>query len=405
MKNSLIKHEDSQLNCIKSFATNKLNDSDIEMKDETNIKESKINTETFGHSDKKNFCLDGDFKNKENNKNISNNNNVCHTDNSYEDNYSTLGSINEQININLKNVKNKSKEFNLNIIDSDIDPKKENFSEEELKNNIQNSKEYLDDILINLFEEEKIQLNINPMYFNFQHEITKNMRGILIDWIIDINSHFKFKEKTLYLSIYIIDTFLSKRYITRDNFQLLGASSLLIASKFHEIYLRRISDYSDITSNIYDIEKIKKMENDILQTLNFELLVPSPLSFYEILTQKLGIANDLDKFKFGEFLIQCFLLDNTSLFYNYSTISFASCYIIMKLFKMKNYKIIFDENFLSINKNMINNSNYNCEHIIKECAKKICESFSQIINSNLKSIFKKYSDNPYFKSFNINIKY
>ncbi len=169
--------------------------------------------------------------------------------------------------------------------------------------------------------------------------------------------------------------------------------------------MRRISDYSDITSNIYDIEKIKKMENDILQTLNFELLIPSPLSFYEILTQKLGISNDLDKFKLGEFLIQCFLLDNTSLFYNYSTISFASCYIIMKLFKMKNYKIIFDENFLGINKNMINNSNYNCEHIIKECAKKICESFSQIINSNLKSIFKKYSDNPYFKSFNINIKY
>ena len=57
MKNSLIKHEDSQLNCIKSFTTNKLNDSDIEMKDETNIKESKINTETFGHSDKKKESL------------------------------------------------------------------------------------------------------------------------------------------------------------------------------------------------------------------------------------------------------------------------------------------------------------------------------------------------------------
>ena len=48
------------------------------------------------------------------------------------------------------------------------------------------------------------------------------------------------------------------------------------------------------------------MENDILKTLNFNLLVPSPLSFYEIITQKLGVQFDLNKFKFGQFLIQSF---------------------------------------------------------------------------------------------------
>jgi hypothetical protein len=263
-------------------------------------------------------------------------------------------------------------------------------SEDDLKKNFKNVTDYSDDILQNLIEEEKNKNNINSNYFNYQSEITPNMRSTLIDWLIDINGIFKFKEETLYISIYIIDAYLSKKNFSKNKFQLLGVTSLFIASKLNEIILRRISDYSDATDKTYSIQDIQIMEIEILKTLNFELLVPSPLSFYEIITQKVGIVDDINKYKFGEFLIESFLINNQSLNYTPSNIALAACYIIMKFCKMQNYRIIFDNKFFN------DKSDYIKEYIIKDCAQKMCEAIHVIINSNLKSINNKFSDNFFY---------
>ena len=36
------------------------------------------------------------------------------------------------------------------------------------------------------------------------------------------------------------------------------------------------------------------------------------------------------------------------------------------------------------------------EYLIKDCAKKICETITEVINSNFKSTIKKYSDNSFY---------
>ena len=121
------------------------------------------------------------------------------------------------------------------------------------------------------------------------------MRTILIDWLIDANNIFHFKEETLYTTIYILDSYLSKKCIQKKRFQLLGIASLLLAAKLNEIYFRRIADYAFITDNAYTQDEIKFMEEDILKTLNFDFLFPSPLSFFEILSKKFGLYEDLNK--------------------------------------------------------------------------------------------------------------
>lgn len=260
----------------------------------------------------------------------------------------------------------------------------------ELNSNVKNVKEYISDILENLIEEEENnKLNINPNYLKLQKEINADMRAILIDWLIEVNKRFNFQEETLCKAIYIIDSYLSKKIIKRKFFQLLGITSLIISAKLNEIYLPKISNYSDITNNTYDLEEIKKMEEEILKTLNFNLLVPTPSSFYEIISKKLGISDDINKYKFGEFLMQSFMLDNKSLYYSNSTIASAACYILMKFCKMKNYKNIFDDSFLGHTKS-------NHESLVKKCAKKISETITLIIGSNLKSIINKYSSNKFY---------
>ena len=279
---------------------------------------------------------------------------------------------------------------NLDKFNTKLNNEQNKISVNELNSNVKNVKEYIGDILENLIEEEEnSRLNINPNYLKLQKEINADMRAILIDWLIEVNKRFNFQEETLYKVVNIIDSYLSKKIIKRKYLQLLGITSLIISAKLNEIYLPKISNYSDITDKTYNQEEIKKMEEEILNTLNFNLLVPTQLSFYEIISQKLGISDDINKYKFGEFLMQSFMLDNNSLYYSNSTIACAACYIVMKFCKMKNYKNIFDDSFFGHKKS-------NNETLVKECAKKISETITLVIGSNLKSIINKYSSNKFY---------
>jgi cyclin A len=63
-----------------------------------------------------------------------------------------------------------------------------------------------------------------------QRGVTSNMRGILIDWLVEVADEYKLLPETLHLSVSYIDRFLSLNVINRSNLQLLGVSSMLIAS-------------------------------------------------------------------------------------------------------------------------------------------------------------------------------
>lgn len=43
-----------------------------------------------------------------------------------------------------------------------------------------------------------------------QPEINSKMRGILVDWLVDVHVKFKLRDETLYLTISLIDRYLSK---------------------------------------------------------------------------------------------------------------------------------------------------------------------------------------------------
>ena len=56
------------------------------------------------------------------------------------------------------------------------------------------------------------------------------MRGVLVDWMVEVAEEYKLGPDTLYLSISYLDRFLSMNILSRQRLQLLGVSSMLIAS-------------------------------------------------------------------------------------------------------------------------------------------------------------------------------
>jgi len=89
---------------------------------------------------------------------------------------------------------------------------------------------------------------------SFQTEITSRMRGILIDWLVNVHLKFKLLPDTLYIAVNLIDRFIERKHVVREELQLVGSSAMFIASKYEEIYPPELNDFVFICDNLYTKE-------------------------------------------------------------------------------------------------------------------------------------------------------
>ena len=80
-------------------------------------------------------------------------------------------------------------------------------------------------------------------YLKFYRKITTHEREILINWLIIIQVEFNLLPETLFITVNIIDRYLSKQKISLNQLQLLGITAMFIASKFQEIYPPIMTDF------------------------------------------------------------------------------------------------------------------------------------------------------------------
>ena len=245
--------------------------------------------------------------------------------------------------------------------------------------------EYMNDVYPNLLEDEK-NLKIKPLYnyMEYQQDINPIMRGILINWIIEVHHHLHFKEETLYQVVWIIDNYLTSTQIHRTKLQLVGTAALLISSKEYEIYYPKINQFLEITDNAYTKKELFEMENDILLKLKFDIISPTPIDFYNIITKAYNLQKE--QYLFGKYFMESSLIDYKLLKYPASVIGVACAYVTMKFFGIKDYKKLYSKNIL--NKN-------NPKKVIKDAARDICFAVKNIHNSNLQSVRDKYSSPHY----------
>ncbi|KAL4295506.1 hypothetical protein GQ457_12G024650 [Hibiscus cannabinus] len=103
-----------------------------------------------------------------------------------------------------------------------------------------------------------------------QKDITPSMRGILIDWLVEVSEEYKLVPDTLYLTVSLVDRFLSHNF---------GVTCMLIASKYEEICAPRVEEFCFITDNTYTRGEVLKMESKVLNFLYFQLYVPTTKTF------------------------------------------------------------------------------------------------------------------------------
>ncbi len=104
-----------------------------------------------------------------------------------------------------------------------------------------------------------------------QKNINFYMRNVLIDWIVEIFFSKELNDKTLYITIDLIDRVLDKVLIEKDELQLLGIVCVYLATKFEEIYFVLKKDLLTLCMDMYDYEQLLDMENRVLVALDFDI--------------------------------------------------------------------------------------------------------------------------------------
>ncbi|KAJ3732635.1 cyclin-like protein [Lentinula guzmanii] len=136
--------------------------------------------------------------------------------------------------------------------------------------------------VVEIFEylkQTEVQTMPNPNYMANQKDLGWTMRGILFDWLIELQERFRLLPETLFLCMNIVDRFLSARVVSLARLQLVGVTCMFIAAKVEEIMCPSAEEFLQQTEASYTLADVFGAERYVLKTLNWNLNYANPVHF------------------------------------------------------------------------------------------------------------------------------
>lgn len=184
--------------------------------------------------------------------------------------------------------------------------------------------EYVRDIFAYYQELEK-QTQPNPEYMDHQDDLEWKMRGILVDWLIEVHMRFRLLPETLFLAVNIIDRFLSQKVVPLDKLQLVGITAMFIASKYEEVLSPHVGHFTHVADDGFTVDEVLAAERYTLSTLNYDLSYPNPMNFLRRISK--ADNYDIQTRTLGKYFTELTLVDHRFLEYTQSHISAAAMYL------------------------------------------------------------------------------
>lgn len=248
--------------------------------------------------------------------------------------------------------------------------------------NPQSVVEFIPEIIENMRNDE-----LNHMYphnfldRSFQDQISEKYRQYLVDWLAELHYKFKMWPETLYVTVGIIDkTLMNWRNFKKQDLQCLGITALHIAGKYEEIYPPELKTILGVIDNAVTRDQVCKLEYDILQLLNFDMVWPSILRFMERYSM---IANfNKEQQMIAQMLCDFILLDMSLLQKKPSLLGAVAVYATNMITNKNNSKCW--------NQGLQKCTGGLKEEEVKPLAKHLFYFIKKLEQSSLKTMFRKY---------------
>lgn len=227
--------------------------------------------------------------------------------------------------------------------------------------------------------EQKVR--ISSSYMSRQQDINEKMRSILIDWLVDVHLKFKLVPETLYLTVNLIDRFLMVKSVSRKHLQLVGVTAMLVASKYEEIWAPEVRDFVYISDRAYNRDQILNMEKIMLNSLKFNLTVPTHYHFLHRFLKIAGLANNTEAVNYATYLVELALPEYSMLNFKYSQIAAAAVYATVEKFGHSTF---------TVNEDLLVHSTYSREDV-SECIGMLGRLYRTGPEGSLTAVYKKFS--------------
>ncbi|MBE7179657.1 MAG: hypothetical protein INR71_00330 [Terriglobus roseus] len=184
--------------------------------------------------------------------------------------------------------------------------------------------EYVGEIFEYLRDLE-LQTMANDAYMDSQPDLEWKMRGILVDWLLEVHTRFRLLPETMFLAVNIIDRFLSCKVVQLDRLQLVGITAMFIASKYEEVLSPHVQNFRHVADDGFSEDEILNAERFILTALNYDLSYPNPMNFLRRISK--ADNYDIQTRTLGKYLLEIGCLDHRFISYPWSQVAGAAMYL------------------------------------------------------------------------------
>eukprot|EP01135_Chromosphaera_perkinsii_P010463 Nk52_evm26s2133 gene=Nk52_evmTU26s2133 len=115
--------------------------------------------------------------------------------------------------------------------------------------------------------------------YSKETEINEPMRAILMDWLVVISREWNYSPRTVFYAAHYVDEYLYRNNVDRDNFQLVGITSMLCASRINEEQMLTIHESVWMCEDMYSTAAVVRMFGEILGVLSGKLIQPTAYDF------------------------------------------------------------------------------------------------------------------------------
>lgn len=217
-------------------------------------------------------------------------------------------------------------------------------------------------------------------YMDSQPDLNKREREILVDRLIFLHNARKLMPETLYLTINILDRFLSMETVPGKKFRLVGMAAVHLACLHEESSPLRVLDLVSLVGDDCTRDDFIVMERNILQKLKYKITAPTPYVFLNRFIKASDSDKKLEHTAF--YLAELGLMDYTfSVAYLPSMSAAASVYTARYLLgecSLWSEALQFHTNY--------------SESQLRDCFEILLSKHSNAGEDELKAVYEKYSE-------------